>query len=448
MKKCPPEVLAIIFAYACSEDGTTGRSLSLVSHYIHAASSPFQWQSLSISGIRQARGFAAHVFAAYDLEPRHRRPIHHLFLSTRTCNEAHDSCWPGSPCDDWPLYQSEILRYAAPTLQTLTFVAFDPFFTSAHCIEGLLRVPLPVLSELTVRARCTPSQVSLDDIRDDKFNDDRATVASINSAGSTKAGVAWCARPQLRRLHLACSFHGFVYGTDATHALVRAFSPVLTHLRLSMLDMWGSKRVAEVLHAECVERDIVPQILALPPLPTFASASSHPPLPADAVVAQCVTWARVLPSSPPHSHPHSSSSLPSSLRSTPDLHMFAIQPPPTAASDFFCSCCMDVRGDADVMRVFAALAHEAQMRHDARFLYLPTREKEGYGFREARTDWLDRVGGGAGCWAKKTSAAWEETGRIKTNAEETQVLEKAEEDRFAVAACSRRGSGAAEGGGR
>lgn len=384
MEACPPEIHALIFALACSDDGTTGRSLSLVSRYVRSVSTPFQWQSLAVSGVHQARGFANKLRAVAlnctsDADSDRPRPIYHLFLSTRRRADAADG-WPSLPLEDWPIHQKEILCYAARTLRTLAFVAFDPFYSSATCIQDLLKVPFPVLTELTVRGRCTPSQVSLTDANesDDGFEPDIKVDGDLFDPAAVEPGA--CARPKLRRLHLACAYHGFAYGTTATHNLIQALSPSLTHLRLSMLDMWGSKRVAEILHSECTERGIVRPILPLRPLAVELAIPGTS-------MAQEVRWARVLPEK---------------------MERFVIQPPATAASDFYCSCCMDLRGDADVMRVFDAMGREA----DARFGYMPTREKAGYGYDEAKMDWLDRIENGGGCWVAR---ACKEEGQVESD---------------------------------
>ncbi|KAH9947631.1 hypothetical protein B0H21DRAFT_778444 [Amylocystis lapponica] len=371
MDICPPEIHALICSYACTDDGTTGLSLSQVSRYIRQVSSPFQWQCLAISGIPQARAFMRTLRGTADAE---HRPIYHLFLSTRTPGGADDVTdgWPLVPMEEWvawPPLQSAILHHAAPTLQTLTLASFDTVQHSAFCIADLFRIPLPQLAELTIRGRCTPAQLAC------AVHTAADTPGSPSNSDADRKLDAFgpCTRPNLRRLHLACSYHGFAYGTKATHELVQLLSPGPTHLRISMLDKWGSRRVAEVLHAECAERGIVSALLDLPALRTLPARQ----VPRTAV-AKRVAWPRVLPEG---------------------VHEFVIQPPPTSATNFYCSCCMDLQGDRDVMRVFVAMARDA----DERFLYLPAKDKYGYGYAEAKSDWLERIEEGGGCWKEKTS---------------------------------------------
>ncbi|TFK74227.1 hypothetical protein BDN72DRAFT_833536 [Pluteus cervinus] len=47
-KQLPPEVWGRVFEYTCVDDGTMGRSLSLVSRSFHHASAPYKYQSIAI----------------------------------------------------------------------------------------------------------------------------------------------------------------------------------------------------------------------------------------------------------------------------------------------------------------------------------------------------------------------------------------------------------------
>jgi hypothetical protein len=49
----PPEVLAVICSYACTDDGTTGRSLSLVCRYLRNVSEHVRYQSVAVLGMFQ-----------------------------------------------------------------------------------------------------------------------------------------------------------------------------------------------------------------------------------------------------------------------------------------------------------------------------------------------------------------------------------------------------------
>lgn len=77
MDKCPVEICLHIFQFACTDDGKTGRSLSLVSRSVHDLSREAKLQSISVVGLGQILGFAALL----DSTPAKYRRVHHLFLS-------------------------------------------------------------------------------------------------------------------------------------------------------------------------------------------------------------------------------------------------------------------------------------------------------------------------------------------------------------------------------
>ncbi|EKM51584.1 uncharacterized protein PHACADRAFT_261815 [Phanerochaete carnosa HHB-10118-sp] len=336
-------------------DGTTGCALSLVSRYIREVSYPYQWQCISLAGFKRVLQLAREMRGASG-----RRPIYHLFLCDRY--SPPPDCFPHP--DDQTAYDldllpalSTILEYASQTLETLVFFSDTCFYNGAIGVRHLLSFPYPHLRELTVRACCTPRQL----------------------ASPRPGDVLPSYTPRLERLHLALPYHGMSSDNlQATHNLVHSISPTISHLRLTMLDKWGSRRVVEVVHAELAAVGIVPRVFDLPP-PDWDSPSTAIALP--------VTWDRLLPDG---------------------LRFFAIQPSPT--STFYCSCCMDLRGDVDVMRILERISVVA---NKDRFAYMDRRpiavrrchtdpmEVAGYGYVEARSDWVERVGDGHGCWKQK-----------------------------------------------
>ncbi|KAI0354860.1 hypothetical protein OH77DRAFT_1425450 [Trametes cingulata] len=406
METCPLEIQMLILAFACTDDGSTGRSLSLVSRAFRQLSYPYQWYSLAIYGHAQATAFAKDLCSLPPaLTPP--RPISHLFVSTRTVLGAVDHIALDPP-QIWPGVLRSILRYAAPTLQTLALISYEASVGSAAFLSQALRVHYPCLTELTIRGRCTVRQLSYPPSFFAEGIDDTANTDVMGQ--DPVQGTTWPAIRSLRRLHIACAFQGLSQGTHAEHTLIHELAPGLTYLRLSVLDLWGSKRMAEIFHAELAELGIVGRVLEVPPLqspsPTNAarrapptrtaldrsslSRMAHlthpltapPPPPCQDLIlrrASRVTWERIIPTSS-------------------DFEVFALQAAPTELADFYCSCCMDVRGDGDVMRVFEALADAS----DERFLYIPCIAKVGYGFLpEARADWLERIDGAKGCWAPR-----------------------------------------------
>ncbi|KAH9889766.1 hypothetical protein C8Q73DRAFT_653335 [Cubamyces lactineus] len=391
MEGCPVELQLLIFSLACTDDGSAGRSLSLVSRAFYQLSYPYQWSSLAIRGYPQAVAFAKLLYSLQPTPynpPRAPRAIHNLFVSTRPAHAAYDHIVVEPPLA-WVGILCSILRYAAPTLKTLSIICFESSADCAAILSHALRVRYPALSELTVRGRCMirrfPRPTPIEEVgrSDDVTVDDRRQSDELVDAelGEDKPRT-WQPIPTLRRLHIACTFQGMSLGTHAEHTFISELAPNLTHLRLSVLDLWGSRRIAEILHAECAESGMADPLLEV--WPSGLETPLHNPSPscrsarqtsATRFSASRVTWDRVLPS-------------------TSSLELFVFQPPPTEFLDFYCSCCMDVRGDRDVMRVFEALVRGS----DGRFLLVPCRTREGYGFSEALADWLGRMNGSQGCW--------------------------------------------------
>jgi hypothetical protein len=355
MDRCPPEIHVRIFSYACTNDGTTGCALSLVSRYIREVSAPYQWQCIALAGFKRVIQLANEIRRV-----KGKKPIYHLFLCDRY--SPPPNCYPHP--DDHTAYETDllpalfnILQYACQNLQTLSFFSDTSFYEGAMAVRCLCSLPYPRLRELTLRACCTPRQLT----------------------GPRPGDRLFCQTPVLERLHLALPYHGFSSDNlQATHNLVQSISPTVSHLRFTMLDKWGNRRVVEVIHAELVASSIVAPVLSLLPSDWDSRCTA---------VAYPVTWDRLLPDG---------------------LEFFAIQPSPT--STFYCSCCMDHRGDVDVMRVLECMSEKANKE---RFAYMARRpigigkchtdpmEVAGYGYIEARQDWMERIEERDGCWKQK-----------------------------------------------
>jgi hypothetical protein len=84
MDKCPPEICTKIFSEACLDSGYTGRSLSLVSKFIHNTSQSVKFQSICLRGLDQTAAFASLL----KKTPQHFRCVRYLFVS---------SCEPHQP---------------------------------------------------------------------------------------------------------------------------------------------------------------------------------------------------------------------------------------------------------------------------------------------------------------------------------------------------------------
>lgn len=85
LEQCPPEICKKIFTLACDDDGRTGRSLSLVSRYIHDVSEDIKYRSLAVWSMGQI--MRCHI--VLQNKPPHLRRISHLFIS------AHEQVRPG-----------------------------------------------------------------------------------------------------------------------------------------------------------------------------------------------------------------------------------------------------------------------------------------------------------------------------------------------------------------
>ncbi|KAI0367620.1 hypothetical protein BV20DRAFT_1037652 [Pilatotrama ljubarskyi] len=176
MQHCPAEILELIFAEACTDDGYTGRSLALVSKRIHDASSRHALQSIAVYGSHQLSAFAALLEGRKEEDCR----VRHLYLTDR--RRVWMEYAPGQDKAQWfsdrlkedfhvidptrdysadPILR--ILRIVAPHLRTLTFLLFDSYD------ENPLAMPFPALEELTLHASsvswtgssCTPTMPAL-----------------------------------------------------------------------------------------------------------------------------------------------------------------------------------------------------------------------------------------------------------------------------------------------
>ncbi|KDR82043.1 hypothetical protein GALMADRAFT_59195 [Galerina marginata CBS 339.88] len=141
MDRCPLEIIGEIYAFACSDDGRTGRALSLVSRYINETSKPYKLQSVTVVGHTQLFAFANLI----ENTPILFRRVHCIFLSAHSRHTASD------PRALSPEYVQRQQSYAAVERILLAiascvkvvhafFVFYRPFI--------LLPVSLPALEEL------------------------------------------------------------------------------------------------------------------------------------------------------------------------------------------------------------------------------------------------------------------------------------------------------------
>lgn len=209
MESCPPEICQTIFSFICTDGGYTGRTLSLVSKYIHSASLPIKLQTVSIKGTHQMKGFAAYL---ESLDPNHRR-VRHLFItdlpSTRPTRQSlsfENSQWRlvvPSNKDKEDARSQAIRRIIELTAQSI--VSLSICIAQCEHTPVLLPYHLPRLTELTTLLCISSPQIA---------------VLSLESLK--------CHR-RLRRWNIK----GLRVESSYLSGIIARVAPALTHLRLS-----------------------------------------------------------------------------------------------------------------------------------------------------------------------------------------------------------------------
>ena len=220
MNTCTKEVLSFIFAEACTDDGLTGRSLSLVSKHIRDTSRRYALQSVALHGSHQLFAFASLLENA---NPEDRSSVRHLYITDR--RRAWIENLPGQDRDQeagWSFQHAyaypqprknrplpkhcfsailRILTAVAPTLETLTILLFDRYTEQPLSHPTL---SLPKLRELTVHG------------------------SSLTHTGmQAESEFVQCLA--LRRLHIIQDFSL----RGSMPKVVTRLAPLLTHLRIS-----------------------------------------------------------------------------------------------------------------------------------------------------------------------------------------------------------------------
>jgi hypothetical protein len=198
MNTCPPEIHSYICQLACTDNGQTVRSLTLVSKYFSDVARPFLYQSIAITRLDQI----VPLLARLEGIPHHMRHIRHLFVSDDHKNSPSPGVIKRRLAEAEKTSIIHVLVIAAPTLESLTLSA-SCTVTSTSLIGGLFNIVFPRLVELTVVGYYPFPHIP-------------------NSL------------PRLERLHLR--------GNRNPHGLLQfgtldAVCPRLTHLRVSDLSM-------------------------------------------------------------------------------------------------------------------------------------------------------------------------------------------------------------------
>lgn len=140
MNSCPPELHAYICQLTCVDDGYTVRSINKTSRYLYYISKPYLYQSLSVSGPKQIRA----ITTLLETNPKaYLRHIRYLFISDTIDGELAQAT------PETHTLISRIISLAAPTLESLSFIASSPQ-TSTSLIARLFRTSFPHLRDLTI----------------------------------------------------------------------------------------------------------------------------------------------------------------------------------------------------------------------------------------------------------------------------------------------------------
>ncbi|KAJ3542279.1 hypothetical protein NM688_g5985 [Phlebia brevispora] len=156
LSNLPTEILLKIFRFACLDDGRAGRSLSAVSRSIRTISAEFRYQSLALE-ITRARTTKL-LLQTLNATPEHLRRIRHLYIDRSRIHAVLTDPWFGV---DMPTrYKKEketgrdlreLLRLAAPHLQTLTLIFLAGVKQSLEKGDlHLEELQMPMLQELTI----------------------------------------------------------------------------------------------------------------------------------------------------------------------------------------------------------------------------------------------------------------------------------------------------------
>nr|GAT54979.1 predicted protein [Mycena chlorophos] len=225
LETLPAELLTEVYRDACTDTGSTGRSLSLVSRYIRATSAPLKYQSLALFGRKQILEFASSL-DNLKLPPKTRW----LYINGQESQAELDKLK-----EDWEKREGvhvararaqqrmvamadavvAILRRVAPTLEHL-HIALNEHTGAQIGQAGLIDVDLPKLVDLTTCGGGLPLNVVLPP-----------------NAPHPLPRFYRCLT--LRSLHIVSTrvqgslvFHPFELSAGLT-----GFAPDLTHLRLS-----------------------------------------------------------------------------------------------------------------------------------------------------------------------------------------------------------------------
>ncbi|KIK01367.1 hypothetical protein K443DRAFT_573251 [Laccaria amethystina LaAM-08-1] len=265
MDRCPAEICSEIYAYACVDNGRTGRSLSLVSTYIRDTSRPFKLQSVSVVGFQQLMSFAALL----EDTPLHLRQVRCIFIS------AHAQSTATEPKALTPEYARRERAYGAVE-KILHAISHCVIIVHAlflfHRPFPLLPVSLPFLQELSLHGPLDAASNVDEEIQFASLN--HLHISSCYSPVYILGTVAKLT-PNLKHLRISAPEHSPNFVDELKDILENATIPLPTHIAklcihsptepkdnwVGTLDLYERTMAAlEALSAE------YPWILLLPPL--------------------------------------------------------------------------------------------------------------------------------------------------------------------------------------
>ena len=434
----PLELWQQIFSHACTDGGYTGASLALVNKFLHGAAHPVRFQSLSFCSLAQIEGFLEYIRAYQQKRYDPKLRIRHLLLtfsnSITTESSAQNDVGSSQSQDVWYMMRQQrehekaawdqrflelvpsLLQLAAPTLETLALLQSDAFTIPP------VRITLPVLREMTLLAGISvtlgeegfehePSSTSTSGTTSGSpletgyahftmnasifapvlataSRTDTAAVSAQNtslsppttSATSSLGDCPYRARfPALERLHVVCGRHrDWTLREPLAH--LRRLAPALTHLRISNAtythgqddSIPGFLRDALGMPASLVS-------LGVGGASGIARASMlAPPALVEPEIASVYEVATA-----------AAAGLPRLRR----VVLHSVPPPDSGRSG---NTHKDYRGLVDAVQAIAA-ACECSEAGRVRWI-----EGERMRSREweqlIRTQWMDRITGGSGCW--------------------------------------------------
>ncbi|CAE6529913.1 unnamed protein product [Rhizoctonia solani] len=193
----PPELLLIVFGAACDDDGTTARSLVLVSRSFHFLALPFIYRVLALHGNNQL----ATLLERFKHEPGFASLVEHVLVA---------ESGPGPECLAFENALRTLWEFVASTVKTLALSVHSRDEGAQKVFQTLFDASFPCLTDLTLCGEHPiPASASLR----------LPALRRFHTAGLTKRNPASCFTP----LTVAC--------------------PLLSHIRVSM----GSER--NITHA-------------------------------------------------------------------------------------------------------------------------------------------------------------------------------------------------------